>query len=128
MRGQTSNLPNPYFYFVFLFPYNPKHTHTHYSSVAPGDYGNLTNFRLGPFNTSVRQLSFNVSIMDDNITEDAEMFSASLTLEPAVVQAELVGNVTVSPDVATATIVDSDGKIIDDHTAPKIWGHCPNGQ
>ena len=54
-------------------------------SVAPGDYGTLmiNIFCLGPFNYSVRQLSFNASIMDDNIPEDAEMFSASLTLDPA---------------------------------------------
>ena len=96
------------------------HTHTHtqthtlYSSVAPGDYGNLTNFPLGPFNNSVRQLSFEVSIVDDNITEDAEMFNANLTLDSAD-QAELVGNVTVLPAVATATIVDNDGKTIDGH-------------
>ena len=86
------------------------HTHTHYSS-APGDYGNLTNFRLGPFNNSVRQLFFNVSIVNDSITEDAEMFSASLTLDSAE-RAVLVGNVTVFPDVATVTIVDNDGKLL----------------
>ena len=58
----------------------------------------------------MRQLSFNVSIMDDNSTEDAEMFSASLTLDPAD-QARL-GNrtrVTVSPDIATVTIQDDEG-------------------
>ena len=84
------------------------HTHTLYSSVAPGDYGNLTNFHLGPFNNSVRQLSFDVSIMDDNTTEDAEMFCSSLTVDTA----ELVGIVTVLPDVATATILDNDGKLL----------------
>ena len=59
----------------------------------------------------MRQLSFNVSIVNDNITEDAEMFNASITLDSAV-RAELVGNVTVLPDVATATIVDNDGKLL----------------
>ena len=52
-----------------------------------------------------------MSIVDDNITEDAKTFTASLTLdsaEPAV----LVGNVTVFPDVATVTIVDNDGKLL----------------
>ena len=83
--------------------------HTHISSVAPGDYGNLTNFRLGPFSNDVRQLSFNVSIVDDNIPEDVEMFNVSLTLDPAD-QATLGNRVTVSPDVATVTIQDSDGK------------------
>ena len=55
-----------------------------------------------------------MSIANDNNTEDAEKFSGSLTLDSAE-RAELVGNVTVFPDVATATIVDNDGKTIDDH-------------
>ena len=91
------------------------HTHTHahntqHTSVAPGDYGNLTNYRLGPFNNSVRQLSFNVSIVNDNIPEDVEMFNVSLTLDPAD-QDRLGNRVTVSPDVATVTIQDDDGKL-----------------
>ena len=89
----------------FYFPLSLKHT----SSVAPSDYGNLTNFSLGPFNNDVRQLSFNVSIVDDNIPEDAEMFNVSLTLDP-VKQTRLGNRVTISPDVATFTIQDSDGK------------------
>ena len=84
-----------------------KHTHTHtHSYVAPSDYGALTDFRLGPFSNDVRQLSFNVSIVNDSIPEDAEMFRATLTLEGAD-QAELV---TVSPDVAAVTIQDNDGR------------------
>ena len=68
------------------------------------------NFRLGPFNNSVRQLSFTVSIVSDNIPEDEEKFNVSLRLDPAD-QARL-GNrtrVTVSPDVATVTIQDDEG-------------------
>ena len=83
-------------------------THT-FPSVAPGDYGGLNNFRLGPFNSSMRQLSFDVPIVNDNITEDAETFTASLTLDPAD-QARLGNRVRVSPDVATVTINDTDGK------------------
>ena len=56
----------------------------------------------------MHQLSFNVSIVNDSIPEDAEVFNVSLTLDPAD-QARL-GNVTVSPDVATVTILDDDGK------------------
>ena len=67
------------------------------------------NFPLGPFNTSVRQLSFNISIMDDNITEDAEMFSVSLTLDPAD-QARIGNRVIVLLDVTNVTIQDDDGK------------------
>ena len=85
------------------------HTHTFHLSVAPGDYGGLTNFSLGPFSNGVRELSFNVSIANDNIPEDAETFSASLTLDPAD-QARLGNRVQVSPDVATVTIQDIDGK------------------
>ena len=77
--------------------------------VAPGDYNTLANFPLGPFNNSVRQLSFNVSIVDDSIPEDAETFSVSLTLDPAG-QDRLRNRVRVSPSVATLTIQDNDGK------------------
>ena len=84
------------------------HTHTFYLSVAPGDYGRLTNFSLGPFSNGVRELSFNVSIVNDDIPEDAETFSASLTLDPRD-QARLDNRVQVSPSVATVTIQDNDG-------------------
>ena len=79
------------------------------SLVAPGDYDALTNFRLGPFSNDVRQLSFNVSVVDDNIPENGEMFRVSLTLDPAD-QARLGSHVTVSLEVATVTIQDDDGK------------------
>ena len=55
----------------------------------------------------MRRLSFNVSIVNDDIPEDSEMFRATLTLEGAD-QAELV---TVSPDEADVTILeDNDGR------------------
>ena len=50
-----------------------------------------------------------MSIVNDNIPEDVEMFNVSLTLAPAD-QARLGNHVTVSPDVATVTIQDDDGK------------------
>ena len=56
----------------------------------------------------MRQLSFNVSIMDDNIPEDAETFGASLTLDLAG-RARLGSRVTASTS-ATVTIQDNDGK------------------
>ena len=60
----------------------------------------------------MRQLSFNVSIVNDNIPEDAEMFNVSLTLDPAD-QARLGKHkhVTVSPEVATITIQDDEGNM-----------------
>ena len=95
---------------LMFLPPPPTSTHTHmHTSVAPGDYASLTNFRLGPFNNSIRQLSFNVSIWNDNIPEDDEMFNVSLTLDPAD-QARLGNRVRVSPDVATVMIQDNDGK------------------
>ena len=56
----------------------------------------------------MRQLSVNLSIVNDNILEDSEMFSASLTIEPAD-RARLGNRVRVSPDVAIVTIQDNDG-------------------
>ena len=57
----------------------------------------------------MRQLSFNVSIVNDNIPEDAEMFSASLILDPAD-QIRVGSVVTVSPGESTSIIQDNDGK------------------
>ena len=88
-------------------------THTHntntHTFVAPGDYGSLTNFRIGPFNDSVRQLSFNVSIRNDSIPEDDKMFNVSLTLDPAD-QARLGNRVIVSPDIATVTVIEDNDR------------------
>ena len=50
-----------------------------------------------------------MSIVNDNIPEDVEMFNVSLTLDPAS-QTRLGNRVIVSPDVATVTIQDDDGK------------------
>ena len=85
------------------------HTHTHYPSVAPGDYGTLTNFRLGPFNSDVHRLSFNVSIVNDDIPEDTELFTVILAIVAAY-QARLGNHVTVSPDVATLTIIEDNDR------------------
>ena len=58
----------------------------------------------------MRQLSFNVSIVDDMIPEDDEDFTASLTLAPAD-RTRLGTRVTVDPDLATVTIEDNDGTL-----------------
>ena len=58
----------------------------------------------------MRELSFTVSIVNDNIPEDDETFNLSLTLDPAA-EARLGNRVRVSPDVATVTIQDDDGKL-----------------
>ena len=57
----------------------------------------------------MRQLSFNVSIVNDDIPEDAEMFRVSLTLDPDD-RNRLGSRVMVSPDEATVTINDTDGR------------------
>ena len=77
-------------------------------------------FRLASLNNDdVRELSFNVSIVNDNIPEDVEMFNVSLTLDPAD-QARLGNRVTVSPDVATITIQDDDSKHLIINTIPNV--------
>ena len=53
-----------------------------------------------------------MSIVNDSIPEDAEMFSANLTLDPAD-QARLGNRVIV--DVANVTIQDDDGKQLCDN-------------
>jgi len=89
-------------------------SHTIRLSIAPGDYGAVTDFPLGPFSNSVRQLSFNVSIVNDMIPEDDETFIANLTLLPAD-QARLRNRVTVQPDSATVTILDDEGTTVIDN-------------
>ena len=68
-----------------------------------------TNFHMGPFNNVVRQRSINLIIQNDSIPEDDKVFSFRLTLDPAD-RVRLGNRVTVSPDVATVTIQDDDGK------------------
>ena len=96
--------------FTLYFTLTHIQSHTIHLSIAPGDYGALTDFSLGPFSDSVRRLSFNVSIVDDMIPEDDEDFTASLTLSPAD-RTRLGTRVTVDPDLATVTIEDSDGTL-----------------
>ena len=50
-----------------------------------------------------------MSILSDNITEDDEMFSANLTLDPAT-ETMLGNRVVVSLGVINVTIQDDDGK------------------
>ena len=90
-----------------FFSHTYMQSHTTHLSIAPSDYGALTDFLLGPFSNSVRQLSFNVSIVNDAIPEDDEDFTARLTLSPA----DVGKSVTVDPDLATVTILDDEGMI-----------------
>ena len=83
------------------------HSHTIHLSIEPGDYAALADFPLGPFNNDVRELSFNVSIVNDLIPEDDELFTASLTLSDPATYGEIV---TVTPNLANVTILDEDGK------------------
>ena len=84
--------------------------HTYFIYTDPGYYGFLSNFHLGPFKNDVHQLSFNVSVVDDDIPEDTELFRISLAIVPAD-RARLGNRVTVSPDVGTVTIQDNDRKL-----------------
>ena len=56
----------------------------------------------------MHQLAINISIVNDSIPEDAEVFTVSLTLNPA--DKARLGSVTVYPGIATVTIQDDDGK------------------
>ena len=87
--------------------------HTIHLPIAPDDYGVLSGFSLGPFNNSVRQLSFSVPVENDMIPEGNETFIANLTLLPAD-HARLYNRVTVQPNSASVTILDDDVTILDD--------------
>ena len=49
-----------------------------------------------------------MSVVNDNIPEDAEKFNVSLTIDPAD-RARFGNRVTVSPDIATVTVQDDEG-------------------
>ena len=97
------------------------HSHTIHLSIEPGDYGALTDFSLGPFNNDVRELSFNVSIVNDMIPEDNELFTASLTLSDPATYGEIV---TVDPALANVTILDEDGKSLIERGAVMVAPNC----
>ena len=75
-------------------------------ATVPGDYVavNFLNepFRGHPFNTNNRQQCFNVTIVNDDIPENAENFTVTINHSmPSPL-------VTVEPAFATITILDSD--------------------
>ena len=72
--------------------------------LCPGfDYENtVTTITFGP---GVSALTVNVPILDDDIAENIEMFSANLRLP-----AGSTDIVFLDPDRANATILDNDGK------------------
>ena len=72
----------------------------------------------------MRQLSFNLSIVNDVILEENEDFTASLTVSPAD-RTRLGNRVTVQPNVATITILDDDGTIaiIDNYVLKDVLLH-----
>ena len=77
--------------------------------TVPGDYGAVDflnePFRGRPFNTDNRRQCFNVSIVNDEIPENAEYFNVTISnSEPSPL-------VRVQPDEAMVTILDRGGKL-----------------
>jgi len=105
-----SNFPLNTYFFAVRAAASSASSSEEWSSVKSERKSNtaLTGFSLGPFNNSVRQLTFSVPIVNDVIPEDDETFIANLTLLPAD-QARLRNRVTVQPDSATVTIQDDEG-------------------
>ena len=58
------------------------------------------------FPAGVNVISFNVTIIDDNIAELAELFTLDLEIPTASV---VMGVVKGSPDTATVNIMDDEG-------------------
>ena len=73
-------------------------------------------FRGRPFNTDNRRQCFNVDITDDDVFEDPESFT--LTISNSVPSEA----VTVAPDVVTITIVSDDPE----PTRPGKWEYRLN--
>lgn len=93
--------------------------HFHFSlTLQPGtatvaDYTNLpTTVTFGPLDSSTKNIP--ISITDDDIIEETEMFTASL----------IGGSGTVVPengDTATITIIDDDGECLSCETFLKTY-------
>jgi len=77
-------------------------------SIMDADYVSIMT-TLATFTNDQPRQCFNVSIVNDVIPEDDEVFNASLTLSPAD-QATFGELVTVAPDLASVTILDDEGK------------------
>ena len=82
-----------------------------YSLAGGSDYAELSA-DLGDviltFSDTNRQLSFEVTIIDDSLFElDVENFTLELRLDPF---SPRPSNVILRPDVATVDILDDDGK------------------
>ena len=83
------------------------HTHIHFYVTAPGDYTSTAQrISFGPSSVVNVQVPVPVSITADDLLENDETFSASLTLVPS----SLI--VVVVPSFATVTIQDDDRKYL----------------
>ena len=78
------------------------HCHSFSSSPGPNDY--TTVDRLLVFNGSTDNIMVDVPIVDDDLAEDDEVFSAELV---AVAPSALI---TIAPATTTINIIDNDGK------------------
>ena len=69
----------------------------------------MINMPLGPFGNSNRRRCFNVSILNDNLSEmSQENFMVNVQFCPGQPRPE---NVDINPSSGTTTIVDADGKL-----------------
>ena len=72
------------------------------SSPAPGDYDAAVEILI--FSASVNRICINVSSVQDDILEEDEDFTLTLTTTD--------GSVDLNPDEATVTIIDDDRTLI----------------
>ena len=79
------------------------------------------DYTSGPYSVTIPagviSVSFRVAINDDNVGEEDEQFS--LTIDPSSLPANVP---RITPGVATFTIVDDDGMLINnDHNQSYLW-------
>ena len=73
-------------------------------TLAPGDYGIPVVFQAGTFTTTEFTATVSVLINDDTILENEEIFLGRLRYTG-------MGNVEITQDEATVTILDNDGRL-----------------
>ena len=90
--------------FVLLLYFSSPPLPPFYTLIDGSDY--VGRSLLVTFPVGVNVISFNVSIINDNIAELAESFTLDLEIPAA---SAAMGVIAGSPDTATVTIIDNEG-------------------
>ena len=84
------------------------HTHRHTHFIASNNDYTSVSMTLGTFTTQCPRQCFSISITNDAIIEQTEVFTARLTLIPDTVTTINASRIIVDPPETTVRITDND--------------------